>query len=38
VKGPRTTYSANEQKSVAEGDTQKGGRVTITIIPDKVKK
>jgi lipopolysaccharide export system protein LptA len=38
VKGTRITSSVSEQKTVAGGDTQGGGRVTITIIPDKVKK
>jgi lipopolysaccharide export system protein LptA len=38
VKGTSVTSSVNEQKTVAEGDSQRGGRVTITIIPDKVKK
>ena len=35
VKGKRMS---NEQKSVAEGDTTGGERVTVTIIPGKVKK
>jgi lipopolysaccharide export system protein LptA len=38
VKGKRITYYSDEQKSVAEGDTTGGGRVTVTIIPGKVKK
>jgi lipopolysaccharide export system protein LptA len=38
VKGTSITSSVNEQKTVTEGDTKRGGRVTITIIPEKVKK
>ena len=38
VKGKSITYSVNEQKAVAEGDTKPSGRVTITIMPEKVKK
>jgi lipopolysaccharide export system protein LptA len=40
VRGKRITYYIDEQKSVAEGEQggEGKGRVTVTIMPSKVKK